>query len=83
MRTFNERICPHISSPSPNADRSSKNSIIASLLYSFPRSHDTMGSCNGRYCANIYGLVVNVFPVALRSDGHTLDRAQKNHRARV
>jgi hypothetical protein len=39
LHTFSERKCPHISSPSPNADRSSKDSINASLLYSFTRHY--------------------------------------------
>ena len=53
QRTLSDRICPHTTSPSaPNTLRSSRNSSTASLLYSLPNGHDTMGSCNGRCMAS-------------------------------
>lgn len=52
--------------------------MIESLLYSFPRAHETMGSCNLRCRALGYQ-----FLAAKDCGKATFDRAQKNHRARV
>lgn len=49
LHTLSERICPHMSSPSPYADLFNKYSMRASLLYSFPSAQDTTGSWSGRW----------------------------------
>lgn len=74
IQTLRERICPQISSPSPYAVLSRRYSRMASLLYSFPRAHETIGSCRGR-CQKISTTLV----MWLKKP--TLDSAQKNHRA--
>jgi hypothetical protein len=53
--TFSDLMCPHIFSPSPYEPRSNRNSNIASLLYSFPRASDTIGSTSGFYGKNVHG----------------------------
>lgn len=69
VHTLSDRMCPHISSPSPKDVRSSRNSSSASLLYSLPSGHDTTGSCKGR-CKRmsraLYGYIQSHTPLTER-----------------